>query len=208
MIGRARAIEAITAQRLHDGIGAAMAAALALGALGGAAFGAAMDAHLLAGSAGVLATVWAIVATLRVQHGWRAHEWLLFAAPLYGRELARALAVAPALMAMSLPLGVLAGASRIAARPLDVWITVAAAALLPSLVTLSATLRTGRPRWLYLGMATAAGAIPTAAGILDQSASTAAGLVAVLAATGYLALRAFAETLARYDPWPPPVGPG
>lgn len=128
------------------------------------------------------------------------HSLLLFSAPLYGRELARGLAVAPCALALTFPLGVL-GARLLSGTPGDTlgWNVAPLAAIVASLVALSATLRDGWRAALYRALALGCGllfaTLPFAAPNLR------AGLALALAAgLGFLALRAFGETLARYDP--------
>jgi len=128
------------------------------------------------------------------------HSLLLFSAPLYGRELARGLAIAPCALALTFPLGVL-GARLLGAAPGDTlgWNLAPLAAIVAGLVALSATLRDGWRAALYRALAAGSGllfaAVPFAA------TNVRAGLALALAAgLGFLALRAFGETLARYDP--------
>ncbi len=125
-----------------------------------------------------------------------------FAMPLYGRELARAHAVAPCLGALAAPLGFAAGLALrhapASAQLLGVTLLANAAG---ALVNLSAVFRDGPRAWLYHALTVAAGlaiAAPLALGTPHPVAG--AGLVAV--AIGFIALRAFGETLARYDPLP------
>lgn len=124
-----------------------------------------------------------------------------FTVPLYGRQLARAHAIAPSLLALSLPLGFVVGASLRGSPPPATAVGVATlGTLVATLVSLSAVFRDGRDRALYIALAVAAGfsiAIPYAL----QPASFPA-LVALALGEGFFALRAFGETLARYDPLP------
>jgi VIT1/CCC1 family predicted Fe2+/Mn2+ transporter len=75
------------------------------------------------------------------------------------------------------------------------------AALVATLVALSATFRDGARAWLYVVLATFAGplvALPYVFfGTRGLALTYALGLV-----VAFLALRAFGETLARYDPLP------
>jgi len=125
-----------------------------------------------------------------------------FIAPLYGRQLARAHAVAPAVGALAIPCGYAAGAA-LRGHPLApaTFVTCVLAALVATLVGLSSTFRDGIRAALYvvLGFGAAAGlALPAAFGLPH-----ALEIVTVLAfALGFFALRAFGETLARYDPLP------
>jgi hypothetical protein len=124
-----------------------------------------------------------------------------FAMPLYGRQLARALAVAPCLDSLAVPLGILGGLT-LAGRPLGpaASVTLIAAALAATLVALSARLRTGRNAMLYLTLAIASEAGIVAPLFLGQPNPLLSLILAALIA--FTALRAFGETLARYDPLP------
>lgn len=126
-----------------------------------------------------------------------------FAMPLYGRQLARAHAVAPSLMALSVPLGYAAGAAQRGA-PLSPALLLATvlAALVATLVSLSSVFRDGARAALYVALAATLGAAVTVAPFaLEDSVARASELAIALAAiAGFFALRAFGETLARYDP--------
>lgn len=127
-----------------------------------------------------------------------------FAAPLYGREVARAHAIvtcvrvlaAGILAALLLLFAVTAPSGAPAWQRLFIYII---AQLVTAMVASLGCLRTGRQRWLYVGFAVDAGLIVDALGfsgtILALSAATLAA-----AALGFTALRALGETLARYDP--------
>ena len=126
-----------------------------------------------------------------------------FTAPLFGRQLARAHAVAPALLALAVPLGYAAGAALrrapLTARDLALAIV---AALLSATIALSAIFRDGAPAWFYLGLA-ATTAFGVAYGIDALAPGRSLGFTLAVAATiGFFALRGFGETLARYDPVP------
>ncbi len=83
--------------------------------------------------------------------------------------------------------------------------TVLIAALAATLVTLSARLRTGAEAALYVGLAWAAeAAVVAPLFVVPRHALPAAGTLA--AVITFFALRAFGETLARYDPLPEPAG--
>lgn len=126
-----------------------------------------------------------------------------FAVPMYGRQLARAHAVAPALAALALPFAYAAGAALRGEAPSpERFATAILMALVSTLVALSAIFRDGSERALYIVLALAAG---LTLDITDLSPVRNApfALVASLAALeGFFALRAFGETLARYDPLP------
>jgi hypothetical protein len=125
-----------------------------------------------------------------------------FAMPLYGRQLARAIAVAPILAALAAPLAVVAGVA-LGGRPLEpvAAASILAAAAAATLVALSARLRTGSNAALYvvLAMATEAGLVVP---LFFAHAESFALPLIVAAFIAYVALRAFGETLARYDPLP------
>ncbi len=126
----------------------------------------------------------------------------LFSLPLYGRQLARSLAVAPALIALAAPLGFLCGlAARHRAAPPEWWVIVLAANAVAGLIALGAVFRDGALAWLYRALAVAAAAAiaaPYAGHVVHALALSL--LLALL--FGFAALRAFGETLARYDPLP------
>jgi hypothetical protein len=139
--------------------------------------------------------------------GERAHAESLrrvtfFAMPLYGRQLARAHAVAPSLLALAIPTGYAVGVcARTHAFPTNLFAAMVCAALVATLVALSAIFRDGARAWLYVGLAAIAGASVT----LPYALLGARGLLlsfALALAVAFLALRAFGETLARYDPLP------
>jgi len=125
-----------------------------------------------------------------------------FAMPLYGRQLARALAVAPCLESLAAPLAVIAGLA-LAGRPLGGAgaLTVSVAAVAATLVALSARLRTGREAALYVALALAAETSIVAPRFLAPAGSLTLSL-ALAGLIAFCALRAFGETLARYDPIP------
>ncbi len=124
-----------------------------------------------------------------------------FTVPLYGRQLARAHAVAPSLLALSLPLGYAAGAAlRGYAPDPQRFVTAVLVALIATLVALSATFRDGRDRALYAGLALGAG-LSIAVSYTPEHAWFPV-TVALAVGEGFIALRAFGETLARYDPLP------
>jgi hypothetical protein len=119
-------------------------------------------------------------------------------APLFGRHLARAKAIAPAIVALAVTVAYFtpqvalgnasAGAGLFVALP---------TAIASAIVALCATLREGPPRALYVALACA-----TSAGAYLIAALTAslAGELAFCAVVAFLALRQYGEALARYDP--------
>ena len=125
-----------------------------------------------------------------------------FAMPLYGRQLARAHAVAPCITALAAPLGFLGG---LALRTHQVSASLIAVAILANaagaLVALSAVFRDGPNAWLYYALTVVAGtAIAVPLAVVLPFALVWSFVFAVV--IGFLALRAFGETLARYDPLP------
>jgi hypothetical protein len=136
------------------------------------------------------------------QHRKLLRRLTFFSAPLYGRQLARAHAIAPAGAALSIPLAYLAGAA-LHGRPLPAPLSLALvlAALVAATVALSSAFREGYRAALYVGLA---GAAALTLGLpfelrLHAALPLSAGLALV---EGFFALRAFGETLARYDPLP------
>lgn len=154
-----------------------------------------------------LAIVSALAAAIAAErsHAESLRRVTFFAMPLYGRQLARAHAIAPALMALAVPLGYAAGAA-LRRAPLSSAMFVAAilAALVATLVSLSSVFRDGYRAGLYVVLATTLAAAVTVAPLALVASPPRATLVAALLAlvTGFFALRAFGETLARYDPVP------
>lgn len=128
----------------------------------------------------------------------------LYAMPLYGRQLARALAIAPAIDALAIPSGVALGAYlRGRHVPRELAVAVGFATVAGTLVALSARLRTGPVVGLYalLAVVAEAGVLGPYALRVRQPGRLAFGLAAAI---GFTALRGFGEALARYDPLPRP----
>ncbi len=123
-----------------------------------------------------------------------------FALPLYGRQLARAQAIAPCVGALAVPLGFGAGAA-LAGKALSAehLVALALAAVVAALIAVSAALREGPRAWLYVLLAWGGGALVAGA---TQASGRFGGLAPPLVAflVGFIALRQFGETLARYDP--------
>jgi hypothetical protein len=119
-------------------------------------------------------------------------------APLFGRQLARAKALVPCVVATLATLTYVAAASIAGLREIPATFLIALAAVIPSTLTaLSATIRTGTPRMLYVGMACAASAI---AFLLVVFARSIPGELGFSVLASFLALRQYGEALARYDP--------
>lgn len=144
----------------------------------------------------------ASVMPIENQHIASLRRLTFFSVPLFGRQLARAHAVAPTLAALALPCGYAAGAAMrgVPISP-ERFITAICVVTIATLVALSGTFRDGRDRALYVGLALATS---ISLAILDLVAGPMSprivGALALL--VGYFALRAFGETLARYDPLP------
>jgi len=80
---------------------------------------------------------------------------------------------------------------------------VVLATVVATLVSLSSVFRDGMRAALYVGLAVGTVAIIAAAAALQpERATTIAFAIAIV--VGFFALRAFGETLARYDPLPDP----
>jgi hypothetical protein len=130
-----------------------------------------------------------------------ARSLFLFSAPLYGRELARGLALAPSLLALLFPLAACAGWSFARQLHPSDWLLPIVCALVATLIALSATLRETWRAALYRTLALCTAAALTALSLLARDDAASHVAVALLALPlGFFALRAFGETLARYDP--------
>lgn len=119
-------------------------------------------------------------------------------APLFGRHLARAKALVPC-VAAALAVALYAVAQALHGMP-NVAITFAtalAAVLAATLTALSATIRRGAPRVLYVAFAAA---VAVAAYALVVEARSLLGELLVCAIVAFLALRQYGEALGRYDP--------
>ncbi|HVA33807.1 MAG TPA: hypothetical protein VNG31_06635 [Candidatus Baltobacteraceae bacterium] len=117
-------------------------------------------------------------------------------APLFGRELARAKAVTPAIVAALATIAYCATAAIYdysgAARD---FVFALPAVEASTLTALCATIRIGSSRLLYVAMACAIAAVAYA---LAQRAAIAEPIFCALVA--FFALRQYGEALARYDP--------
>lgn len=119
-------------------------------------------------------------------------------APLYGRELARAKSLAPCAIAVFVCFAYW-GAQWLAgfpASPLSFALALAAVVAC-TMVALSATLRTGSARLLYLAFACGVSAIAFTLAFYVHSAIAEVLFCALISA---IALRQYGEALARYDP--------
>lgn len=118
-------------------------------------------------------------------------------APLFGRELARAKALVPCVAVLFAT--VLYASAQFARGSPDAAPTlliVTPAVLAATLVTLSATMRGGWNRALYVLLA---GALAFPAYALATVAGSIPAELALCALAAFLALRQYGETLARYD---------
>jgi hypothetical protein len=158
--------------------------------------GTAEEHMLLAGAA-----LWfAVSGALRID----VRDGMYFTAPLYGRQLARAHALTALAGAFALPAGTLLawalrGMLGSAFAPGGLALPLLCGVALSAVVALSATPRSGMARRVYALAAWAIGAallVPHFLG-LENSAFLALGPAVV---AGFFGLRAFGETLARYDP--------
>jgi len=119
-------------------------------------------------------------------------------APLFGRELARAKAAAPCTTALLAVAAYCFAAEAAGMRGAAVVFVATAAAVVPAALTaLSATLRSGSARWLYVA---AAIAVSAAAFFLAAIAGSTIGELAFAAVVSFVALRQYGEALARHDP--------
>lgn len=128
-------------------------------------------------------------------------------APLFGRELARAKAVAPVLTAMLAALvywfaQFLTGF----AAPPTFFMLALASVIASTLVALSATLRTGAARLLYIALAFATSAVAYVFAVYADAYTTRAGdaigvgtELIFCALVAFVALRQYGESLARSE---------
>ncbi len=150
---------------------------------------------------GALAAL-AVATAVERQHVASLRRVSFFSVPLFGRQLARAHAIAPSLAALALPIGYAIGAA-VRGVPIGAerFTVAACVVVIATLVALSAIFRDGRDRALYVAIAFgAAFVIATLTTLPTPHAARIAAVVAIV--IGFLALRAFGETLARYDPLP------
>jgi hypothetical protein len=121
-------------------------------------------------------------------------------APLFGRQLARGKALAPCvavtLACVAYSGGMLAGGATLS---VDIFGGALAGSLATTLVALSATIRSGASRALYvlLAAATSVGAFMLFA---QPGWRAGAAALACCVAAGFVALRQYGEALARWDP--------
>jgi hypothetical protein len=119
-------------------------------------------------------------------------------APLFGRELARAKALVPCVAAALATVIYAAAAFGRGAPDASFTLLVALAAVITAtLIALSATLRLGGSRALYVVLAAAAAGTAYALAVAAHSLLAELGFCAL---ASFLALRQYGEALARYDP--------
>ncbi len=188
----ARAFAAIIAARLYDEraiVSYCCIAALLVGLL---------QPRSAAGSLFFCSFVAALLALVQSPGRYPHLDRCEQSAPLFGRELARAKALVPciasALAVVAFGIGALVRGNGDA--PLLVVISVGAAVLC-TLTALSATLREGWQRLLYIALAAVAAAIAYALAVVLSSIPGELGFCAL---ASFFALRQYGETLARYDP--------
>jgi len=121
-------------------------------------------------------------------------------APLFGRELARAKALAPAMSATLVTL-VYWGAQSASgsAMPPTHFILALACVLASTLVALNATILSGAARDATIVLAALTIVVAFALATSGERAGAAAELI-FCALSGFFALRQYGESLARYDP--------
>lgn len=125
---------------------------------------------------------------------FRELELCELAAPLYGRELARATALVPCIVVSASVIGYWIVSAVFSPPPYLFAAVSLAAGNAVVLIALGATLRDGVARALYVAMACAAAGLAFAARDLPGAALLGAGII------GFIALRQYGEALARYDP--------
>jgi hypothetical protein len=119
-------------------------------------------------------------------------------APLFGRELARAKALVPCIAAALATLAYAAAAFVGGAPNAPYALAIMLVAVIATtLIALSATLRLGSSRALYVLLAALAGAVAYALAVAAHSLLAELGFCAV---ASFFALRQYGEALARYDP--------
>lgn len=145
----------------------------------------------------VFATLIGIAVSLRQRGVRRFRELELCeqAAPLYGRELARATALVPCIIVSAGLFSYWILASVYTHPNAGTVALTACASYAATLIAMSATVRTGVARIVYVALACGVSAIAFAL----TSRPIAVPLIFCIA-TGFIALRQYGESLARYDP--------
>jgi hypothetical protein len=147
----------------------------------------------------------------------RVRDLTYFIAPIYGRQLARAHAIAAVTAAFAFPcafwvtyllsttFGDAADYDNIGWLMESLALFSGIGAIVAALIGLSATLRQAIARAAYIVLACLAGYLVTALSLIAVSGPETPLILGALTLPlllGFLALRAFGETLARYDPTP------
>ncbi|MBV8068242.1 MAG: hypothetical protein JO113_09735 [Candidatus Eremiobacteraeota bacterium] len=146
-----------------------------------------------------LCSLLGIAIALAQSPGLQPHlDWCEQSAPLFGRHLARAKALVPSLAAALAVLVFACGEALRGASGVGVTLTVALAAVIAATLTaLSATIRRGWSRVLYIVLAAL---VSGAAYALVAAAHSVLGQISFCAIVAFLALRQYGEALRRYDP--------
>ncbi|MGA8533106.1 MAG: hypothetical protein WB615_03230, partial [Candidatus Tumulicola sp.] len=119
-------------------------------------------------------------------------------APLFGRQLARAKALVPCVVATLATLAYVTAAALAGLRGIPAAFLIAVAAVIPATLTaLSATIRTGPARLLYVVLACAVSGVAFTLAVFVGSVPAEVGFAALVS---FMALRQYGEALARYDP--------
>jgi hypothetical protein len=142
-------------------------------------------------------TLTGIAVALLQRGAGRARELELCeqAAPLYGRELARATALVPCIVvsaALAAYWLITSAYAELSAGSVSLTVLASCAA---AVTAMSATVRVGLPRVLYIAIACAISALAFALTRLPIAIA-----LAFCVASGFVALRQYGEALARYDP--------
>jgi hypothetical protein len=146
----------------------------------------------------IVASAYCILAAATAGLEIRVRDLTYFTAPLYGRQLARAHAVTASCVAIVAPFTMLGVALlKHAPWPWQSVVATLAGSLVAALVGLSGTLRQGAAAAAYALLAVVAGG---AIVLLPLGGVPFYGWFSLAVLLGFLALRAFGETLARYDP--------
>jgi hypothetical protein len=162
-------------------------------------FGCAAAIGVRAGYEGLL-TVGALGAAAAAGSTLGVRDAVYFVAPLYGRQLARAHAVVALAGGWAFPVGALLGTLFRNTQPSGQFVVaLLSGTAVAAVVALSATLRDGLMRRCYQVAGFVIGLVVIAPSAFDLPHASAATLALALP-LGFFALRAFGETLARYDP--------
>ena len=146
----------------------------------------------------------ALVPAVGVTLGVNVGDGTYFAAPLYGRQLARAHALVALAGASIFPFGAMLdwavrGTLAFELGPRGFAVPLLCACAVAALVALSATLRKGAAQMSYALLAIGAGTVTLSPALAHLDDGPLASFL-LASALGFFALRVFGETLARYDP--------